>query len=467
MTQLARPDDQTIVIFGASGDLTARKLVPALYALHTDGLLPAEWKVVGYSRTEMSEQEFRERMRGGIPDADTETWRSFAARLHYVPGAFDSAHAMDHLNDELAARDAPSRRLLYCATPPSAYTQIIERVGECGLHEGSSIVIEKPFGRDLTSARELNEAVHRVFDEPQVFRIDHYLGKETVMNILVFRFANGMFEPTWNRRYVTGVEVTVAEDVGVGHRGGFYEEAGAIRDIVQNHIFQVLTFLAMEPPVSFRPEALRDEKAKLLSAVRRVDPDDVVRGQYEAAGDVRGYREERGVPRDSGTETYVAMRIGIDNWRWAGVPFVIRTGKRLPRRVTEVTLAFHDAPHALFEGDRPEANHLTIRIQPEEGICLTFDAKVPGPQMRTTPVDMNFSYARHFASDPPEAYQRLLHDAMLGDHTLFPRSDEVELAWGALDDVLAKPPPLHGYPAGSWGPAAADALLDGRTWHVS
>jgi glucose-6-phosphate 1-dehydrogenase len=472
---MRRPDDQTIVIFGASGDLTARKLVPALYALHRQKLMPERYKIVGYARSPLTEDEFRRKMRTAVRTFARERfrdddWRSFAKHLNYVPGEFADPGAMAHLESELSERDAPRRRLFYCATPPSAYQQIIQRLGEEGLAEDGRIVVEKPFGQDLASARTLNALVHEVFSERQIFRIDHYLGKETVQNILVFRFANGMFEPIWNRRYVSSVEITVAEEMGVEGRGRFYEEAGALRDIVQNHVLQVLTFLAMEPPVSFDPESLRNEKMKILTALRPVLPGDVVRGQYGAGRtgrrQIAGYRDERGVAKRSKIETYVALRMRVDTWRWAGVPFYARTGKRLPRRVTEVTMDFHDAPHALFRESRPVTNHLTLRIQPNEGIRLTFDAKVPGPEMMVAPVHMDFSYADEFRTQPAEAYERLLHDAMVGDHTLFPRADEVERAWAILEPVLRSPPPVHTYAAGTWGPERADALVDRGHWHL-
>ncbi|HVE93128.1 MAG TPA: glucose-6-phosphate dehydrogenase [Actinomycetota bacterium] len=473
MSPRRRPPDQTIVIFGASGDLTSRKLVPALYALHRDGLMPQEWKVVGYARTPRTDDEFRSDMRSAVeqlPEFEDASWRTFAPRLNYVTGTFAERKAMAHLERELNERDAPPRRLFYCGTPPSAFEQIVRRIGEEQLQHGASIVVEKPFGSDLASARRLNTLVHKVFSEDQVFRIDHYLGKETVQNILVFRFSNGMFEPIWNRRYVKSVEVTVAEADGVGHRGSFYEEAGALRDIVQNHILQMITILGMEPPISFDPEALRDEKAKVLAAVRPVDPAYVVRGQYDAGrvgrSTVTGYRQEQGVSARSQVETYVAMKLWVDTWRWAEVPFYVRTGKRLPRRVTEVTMSFHDAPHILFRQGRPSTNYLTIRIQPDEGIRLSFDAKSPGPDMRITPVDMEFSYSRWFDVEPPEAYERLLRDAMLGDHTLFPRADEVERSWEVLGPALEAPPRLRRYAAGSWGPDAADALIEPGRWRL-
>ncbi|HVL82108.1 MAG TPA: glucose-6-phosphate dehydrogenase [Actinomycetota bacterium] len=465
-----KPGDQTVVIFGASGDLVSRKLIGALWALDRDGLMPDEWRVVGYARTDLDDERFRERMREALtkrPDFAAKRWTRFAKRLHYVRGAYDDLAGLD---DELREHGvAGGRRLYYCSVPPSAYEPIVAEIGRHRLGEGSRMVVEKPFGHDLASAKRLNRLIHQVFDEDQVFRIDHYLGKETVQNILVFRFSNGMFEPIWNRRYVTQVEITVAESEGVGHRGGFYEEAGALRDIVQNHIFQVLTFLTMEPPASFDPGALRDEKSKVLAALRRIEPEDTVFGQY-GPGRVDGrkapgYRSEEGVDPRSRTETFVAMRLWIDNWRWATVPFYVRTGKRLPRRVTEVTMKFHDAPHSLFRDSSVAPNHLTLRIQPDEGICLSFDAKVPGPEMRIEPVTMDFSYGAHFGSETPEAYERLLRDAMVGDHTLFPRSDEVERAWDALETVVHDRPRLYRYAAGTWGPRAAHDLVPGG-WHL-
>jgi glucose-6-phosphate 1-dehydrogenase len=364
----------------------------------------------------------------------------------------------DHLAKLDELRGTEGRRLYYCATPPSAFPLIVSRLGECGPQGGARIVFEKPFGRDLASARELNAAIHRVFAEPQVFRIDHYLGKETVQNILLFRFANSLFERVWNRDAIDHVQITVAESIGVEGRGAFYEEAGALRDIVQNHMLQVLSFLAMEPPRSFEAEAIRDEKVKLLRALRALESSDIVRGQY-AAGSVEGqpvpgYREEEEVAPASTVETFLAIRAHIENWRWAGVPFYLRTGKRLPRRTTEVTIAFCDAPSYLFEGlglPVPPPHHLTLRIQPDEGISFAFQAKEPGPRLAPRTVGMDFAYDSSFEAAPAEAYERLIHDPASGDHTLFPREDGVERAWEIVAPVLDAPPAVELYEAGSLG----------------
>jgi glucose-6-phosphate 1-dehydrogenase len=408
----------------------------------------------------------------GARDFDETQWQSFAEHLRYVSGEFASKGAMAHLVDHLSDADrdfgTEGRRLFYCATPPSAFSLIAQRISDEDLAEGARIVVEKPFGRDLESARELNGSLHACFDESQIFRIDHYLGKESVMNVLVFRFANGMFEPIWNRNFVSSVLIDVAEDIGIEGRGKFYEEAGAIRDIVQNHILQLLSILAMEPPGAFDAESIRDEKVKVLKSIPLVKPEAMIRGQY-ASGEINGekvpgYREEPGVAPDSITETFVTMRIAVDNWRWAGVPFYVRTGKRLKERKTRVVILFHDAPHMLFE-ESPEPNHLSLRIQPDEGISLTFDAKVPGPQMKAVPVKMDFGYEETFKTAPGDAYERLLYDAMAGDHTLFTRADEIERAWEILEPVLSpsKPDP---YAAGTWGPERCDELLANWKWEL-
>ncbi|HVF11697.1 MAG TPA: glucose-6-phosphate dehydrogenase, partial [Actinomycetota bacterium] len=358
-------------------------------------------------------------------------------------------------------------------TPPSAFELIAQRIAEQELSPRSRIVVEKPFGRDVESARSLNEALHRVFDENQIFRIDHYLGKETVQNILVLRFSNGMFEPIWNRRYVSSVQVDVAESVGIEGRGKFYEEAGVIRDIVQNHMMQLVATLMMEPPASFDAESIRDEKVKLLRAVPRLKPENVVRGQYVSGmvdgKGVVGYRQETDVASDSFTESFVAIRAEIENWRWAGVPIFLRTGKRLPLRATTITVVFKDAPHMLFEESglaAPSPNHLTIRVQPDEGITLTFDAKVPGPEMEIAPVDMSFDYDTSFMTEPAEAYERLIHDAMEGDATLFTRADEIERAWEIVEPLLDKTRPEF-YEAGSWGPRESEQLVAPGIWHLA
>jgi glucose-6-phosphate 1-dehydrogenase len=489
------PDPCAVVVFGATGDLTARKLMPALYNLSRERLLPGGLSVVGFARRDWSDEQFRAQMKEAVTEhsrepIQEEIWDSFARQLHYVTGTFDDLNAYLHLGERLQKQDEAhgtgGNRLFYLATPPTAYAPISQRLGEAGLVRGSRtggwarIVVEKPFGRDLPSARALNDALGMVFRERQIFRIDHYLGKETVQNILVFRFGNGIFEPIWNRRYVDNVQVSVAETVGVEGRGGYYEEAGALRDMVQNHLLQVLSYVAMEPMSSFRGDAVRDEKAKVFEAIRAIEDiaNDTVRAQYTAGAiagsQVPGYREEEGVAANSPIETYVAMKLRIDNWRWAGVPFYLRTGKRLPKRATEVAITFNTAPLQLFRqmaGDGPTPNLLVLRIQPDEGISLRFGAKVPGTRMDVRPVNMDFRYGATFGEDAPEAYERLLLDAMLGDPTLFTRWDGVELAWELLTPVLESwaqgASPIQMYEAGSWGPDAARDLIerDGREWH--
>ncbi len=501
----AAPPPCALVIFGASGDLTRRKLVPALYALACDGLLPAGFAVVGTGRSEMSDAAFRETMRDAVTRFarvrfDAAAWERFAAALHYVAMEY-AASGLARLSERLEAVDRAhgtgGNRIYYFATPPSAFVPLAELVGEAGMsqEEGGALrrlVVEKPFGRNLATARELNTALHHAFEEPQIYRIDHYLGKETVQNVMVFRFANGIFEPIWNRQYIDHVQITVAETLGVEGRGAYYEEAGALRDIIQNHVMQLAAIVGMEPPGNFEAETVRDEKVKLLRAIRPIHPDDAlrhtVRGQY-AAGEidgepVPGYREEPGVEPESLRETYVAMKLDIDNWRWAGTPFYLRTGKRLPSRATEIAIQFRRVPHSPFSGHRAtpggalppggiEPNLLLVRIQPDEGISLRFGAKVPGQSMRIRSVDMDFRYGSSFARQSPDAYERLLLDAMLGDATLFAREDEVEEAWrvctAILDGWRAHPPDrahTPNYPAGAWGPEAADAFIrrDGREW---
>ncbi|HVE76436.1 MAG TPA: glucose-6-phosphate dehydrogenase [Actinomycetota bacterium] len=480
MPTLAKPAPQAIVIFGASGDLTARKLAPALYNLFEQDLLPDDFAIVGYSRSPMSDEEFQASIKKAIEANSrckiTPRWSEFARRLRYVPGDYFLQDCMHHLSVELKKVDeelgTAGGRLFYCATPPETFPEIGKRIGEAGLAEGSRIVVEKPFGSDGASAIELNRVLHEVFDEKQIFRIDHYLGKETVQNIMVFRFSNGMFEPIWDRRYISSVQIDVAEDLGIGSRGAFYEGAGAVRDIVQNHMMQLLAILAMEPPASFDAESIRDEKVKLLKAISPIDPGDVVRGQYqkgEIEGEqVLGYRQEPKVDPDSITETFIALKLYIENWRWARVPIFLRTGKRLPERTTTITVVFHDAPHLLFDQSgmqRPEPNHITIRVQPNEGIALTFDAKVPGPEMTVAPVEMEFSYDESFMTEPGEAYERLIHDVMHGDATLFTRADEIEHSWTIVEPLLHRTPPDF-YPAGSWGPEKAEELVSPGCWYV-
>jgi glucose-6-phosphate 1-dehydrogenase len=489
------PDSCAVVVFGATGDLTARKLVPALYNLARGRMLPGGFSVVGFARRPWSDEEFRARMKEAVAKYSRETmqdevWDSFAQGLHYVSGKFDDIAAYGRLGERLmkqdAAHGAAGNRLFYLATPPDAYATIAHCLGQSGLVRGGQgggwarLVVEKPYGTDLRSARELDRNLGLVFRERQIYRIDHYLGKETVQNILVFRFGNGIFEPIWNRRYVENVQVSVAETVGLEGRGGYYEQAGALRDMVQNHLLQVLALVAMEPVASFRGDAVRDEKAKVFDAMLPVESADrdTVRGQYTAGAilgqQVPGYREEEGVSPSSHVETYVAMKLLIENWRWAGVPFYLRTGKRLPKRATEVSITFNNPPLHLFQrmsGEMPAPNLLVLRIQPDEGISLRFGAKVPGTRSDVRPVNMDFRYGSSFGGDAPEAYERLLLDAMLGDPTLFTRWDSVEAAWELLTPVLDAwadgASPLQTYEAGSWGPRRATQLIerDGREWH--
>ena len=468
---LTPPPDQDVVVFGASGDLSARKLLPALFNLCNEGLLPKRGDIVGAAPVPMDDAGFVDFARELIRtySRTKPTARSLAAftkRLRFV-----SLDPRANLRDLRAALKR-KRRLVYLAVPPSAFTSLISAIGESGLAVGTSLIIEKPFGHDLNSARELNATIHTVLPEDRIFRIDHYLGKETVQNLLVFRFGNSVFERIWNRDAIARMEITVAESLGVEQRGAFYEQTGAIRDIVQNHLFQVLAITAMEPPISFDAESIRNEKVKVLRALKPIKPTEVVRGQY-AAGSidgkrVPGYRGEPGVARDSTTETYAAMRLCIDSWRWSGVPIFVRTGKRLAERDTRVVLTFHDAPLHLFEKTRVsyvDSNRLVVHVQPDEGIAVTFVAKVPGPEVELQDVQMSFSYDSSFKTSPPEAYERLLHDALDGDHTLFIREDEVERGWAVVQPVLDDPPPIVTYPAGSWGPPEADKLVRPLHWH--
>lgn len=471
--KLHRPDSCAIVIYGASGDLTKRKILPALYDLHARGYMPENYLVIGYSRTDLTDDVFRKTAREAIDefgrsDIDEEDWERFAKRLRYVSGDVATEGAMSHLKDHLNEADekygCSGKRLFYCATPPQAFSQIVARIGEEGLATNAKIVIEKPFGGDLDQAKELNLNILDVFDEEQVYRIDHYLGKETVQNVLVLRFANGIFEPLWNAKHVSYVTIDVDEALGIEGRGGFYEPLGAVKDVAQNHLLQLLALLAMEPPISFEAEAIRDEKVKLLRSVVPPTPKDVVRGQYTAGEvdgeSVPGYREEDDVAADSDTETFIAMRLSVDNWRWGGVPFFLRTGKRMPRSATRATIVFDDAPQTLFEDagiEAPISNRLRIRFQPNEGIDLTLDAKVPGPEMKVTPVEMDFRYADSFMTDRAEAYERLIHDVMEGDRTLFTRADEIERSWEIVDPILERSSPEE-YPGGTW-PRGIERLM--------
>jgi glucose-6-phosphate 1-dehydrogenase len=488
-------DPFSLVIFGASGDLTHRKLMPALWSLYAARTLPEPFAIVGTGRSELSDDAYRARVRDGVVRfarlkiPSQHVWDRFAGSVGYVAGDPSAPDLYGRLKQRLEqierARGGPRNRLFYCATPPSLYDDIIANLGAAGLGhvEGGGwtrIIIEKPFGRDLESARALNHQLTSVFDEEQVYRIDHYLGKETVQNILVFRFANGIFEPVWNRNHVAEVQITVAETIGVEGRGSYYEEAGALRDMVQNHMLQLLCLIAMEPPVTFDADPVRDEKNKVMHALRPIDPakvDDVALRAHYGPGyvdgrAVPGYRQEKGVKPDSTTETYAALRLEIDSWRWAGVPFYLRTGKRLAKRASEIAIRFRRTPHMIFRRSPTgvEADLLAIRIQPDEGISLTVLAKEPGPDLKLAPVTLDFKYGEVFGGEPPEAYERLLLDAIHGDATLYARGDWVEQAWALLKPVLEAwsrtPAALPAYEAGSWGPPEADAFIsrDGGGW---
>jgi len=472
-SRLRVPPDQDLLVFGATGDLAHRKLLPALYELSLQGLLPRRGDVIGTATKELGDHGFREIARAAVKQFARSGYRedgfaTFANRLHYVTTSHDQAGT----GAKLANAVKLPRRLIYLAVPPSGFVPILEELKGAGLARGSSVIIEKPFGHDLGSAVELNQALHKTVPEDRIYRIDHYLGKETVQNLLVFRFGNTLVERIWNRAVVDQVQLTVAEEIGVESRGKLYEETGAMRDIVQNHMLQLLALTCMSPPSSFDPEALRDEKVKVLHSIRPVEPSQVVRGQY-TRGVVNGalmpgYREVEGVSPESSTETYVAMRLAVDTWEWAGVPFYLRCGKALGTRRTEIMLFCRDVPLHLFEGtgiERLAPNRVTIRIQPEEGISFSFVAKEPGPTVVAQPVRMDFSYGESFRTEPAEAYERLLHDAMLGDHTLFIRQDETEAAWTALQPVLESMPRINFYPAGSEGPEAANSLLLSGVWH--
>jgi glucose-6-phosphate 1-dehydrogenase len=486
-----------VVIFGASGDLTARKLIPAIYNLSYDNLLPADFHLVGYGRKEIPDEEFQKMAAAAVKEfsrreLDTEVWKRVAANTTYVTGAYDDKAGFDKLAAHIAEIEkgvgSEVQSLFYISTPPSVFFPIIQNLGASGLggrHLGkiqhSKIIIEKPFGTDLDSARALNHELESVFQENQVYRIDHYLGKETVQDLLVQRFANSIFEPIWNRNYIDCVQITVAEDQGVGSRAGYYEQSGCLRDMIQNHTTQLLALTAMEPPGSFEAEALRDEKVKLLKAIEPIglgDDPDAARAQY-AAGmtggkKVPGYLEEKGINPKSSTETFAAIRLCVNNWRWQGVPFYLRSGKRMPRRVSEIAVQFKKPPGTIFpqkEGFNLAANTLSFQIQPDEGLSLILNAKVPGLDTRTQPVKMSFRYSTTFGSNTPEAYERLVLDAMIGDGTLFIRGDEAETSWALYTPLLKfwqsqGRTGLGSYAAGSWGPQEADKLVSesGHTW---
>ncbi len=481
---IPKSDPATIVIFGASGDLTQRKLAPALHTLSCRKLLSPDTRVIGFSRTDYTDEAFRERLREGVQAYSRaqswpnicELWPKFAKRYSYMPGDFDDEAAYRRLGKRLAqikqTFGTAGNVLFYLAVPPTLYPMIVGHLGRAGLKHSDSgwrrVIVEKPFGRDLESACKLNEQIHAVFDESQVYRIDHYLGKETVQNIITFRFANAIFEPLWNRNYIDHVQITVAESVGVGHRAGYYEKAGVLRDMFQNHLMQLLTFTALEPPVDFEATALRDEKVKVLRAIPAIA--ESVRGQY------RAYRDEPDVAESSQTATYAALKLYVNNWRWRGVPFYLRSGKRLKAKTSEISIQFKCVPHLMFPVENEQditANVLSLCLQPDEGIHFLFEAKEPGAGMRTRSVDMEFHYAEDFGAGAlPDAYERLLLDALQGDASLFARADEIEMAWSLIDPVLetwGEPdaPPLAFYEPESWGPTEADTLLarDERAWH--
>lgn len=470
MKPIPTAEDHVIVVFGANGDLARRKLLPALYHLAAEGLMPERYAIVGNSRTEMSDEEFRVFARDAVDDfcrcsRSKEAWNDFARRLSYVSCEFQPGNT-DAVSDAIRKADAEvggePRRLFYFAVPPAAFAPITRGIGASELTEGARVVYEKPYGTDVDSFRALDRLVHGVLDESQVYRIDHFLGKETVQNILALRFANGMFEPVWNRNYMDHVQVDVPETLDVGTRAGFYEQTGALKDMVVTHLLQVLSFIAMEPPSSLDPDALISEKVKVMEAMVPLAPHDVVRGQYD------GYLKAEGVGPESDTETFVAARLLIENSRWSGVPFFLRTGKRIAESRSSVILAFRPPRHEIF--DRlPEGgfehDHLTLELGPNEGISVSFLAKVPGPTIKLGPAHMSFRYEGSFGSELIEAYERLIHDALIGDRTLFTRGDGIERAWQVVGDVIATPPPLNRYAPGSWGPKEAEDLIAPGKWH--
>jgi len=485
-----RPEPCAMVIFGASGDLTKRKLFPAIYSLAYRQLLPEKFGIVGVARTEETDDEFRERMKAAVQEFGRDefrddVWQWLAEGMHYVSGeeADPVLERVAGLLTELdRERGTAGNRVYYLAVPPDAFVPIVQAVGKRRSTEGwTRLIVEKPFGHDLESAQKLNALLQQDFEESEIYRIDHYLGKETVQNLLALRFANALFEPVWNRNYVDSVQITAAEDIGIEGRAGYYEGAGALRDLVQNHMLRLLALLTIEPPASFEANRLRDEKVKVLEAIVPPRVRDVrsmaLRAQYGpgvVGGErVPGYRQEEGVAPDSRTETYAALRLEVSNWRWAGVPFYLRTGKRLSRKVTDIAVTLKPVPHLALQtsgsvGVQP--NEIILTVQPDEGVSVSLGAKIPGSRMRIRPVIMEFRYGTSFMSESPEAYERLILDAMRGDATLFTRNDEIEALWGIIDPILTawqedRNSPIREYPAGSAGPAAAEALLDGgRKW---
>jgi glucose-6-phosphate 1-dehydrogenase len=492
----ATADSCTVILFGASGDLAKRKVIPAMYDLAQYNSLGECYAIIGFARTTMTDETFRNSVGEAaktiseVGPIDPQKWSDFAANLFYTEGDYSNPESYSRLSRRLAELEATKKlcgnRLFYLSTPPEVYPDIVEQLGRAGLARPSTpnswvrIIIEKPFGRDLASAKQLNKIVLNVFEEKQIYRIDHYLGKDTVQNLLVLRFGNGIFEPLWNRNYVDHVQITASETLGVERRGGFYETAGALRDMIQSHVLQLTSLVSVEPPASFDATAVRNEKLKVLQSIRPFNLEMVaqwvVRGQY-APGKIAdkptpGYREEQGVKPDSRTETFVAMRLLVDNWRWAGVPFYLRTGKRLARRSTEIMIQFKLAPHIVFREREVEPNRLVLNIQPDEGVSVSFGAKRPGTEMSIGNVTMNFSYKEGFGGTTRSAYATLLNDCLRGDATLFDRGDSVEAAWSLVDPILdvwsaAKTAGVPVYPSGTWGPKESDQLLerDGRQWY--
>jgi glucose-6-phosphate 1-dehydrogenase len=498
--QLKVPDPCILIIFGATGDLTARKLVPALYNLALSGQLPAHFACVGFARRDKTHEDFRQDMFNAVSQysrakpIDPNVWQTFSEQLFYHCSEFDHDEGYEKLKKFLAQLDnqlgTQGNRVHYLSTQPSFFTDITKHLSQYGLiydpndrRHWSRLIIEKPFGHDLGSARKLQNDLCNHLDESQIYRIDHYLGKETVQNLLVFRFSNPIFESVWNSRHIDHVQITVSEDIGIGTRGHFFEEAGLLRDIIQNHMMQLLCLVAMEPPTSLKADAIRDEKMKVMESLRSFPTENydesIIRGQYSSGyingKPVVGYREENNVDPQSSIETFVAMEMYVDNWRWAGIPFYLRAGKRLPKRATEISITFKPAPGFLFQkqNNKIDANVLVIRIQPDEGISLKMNCKVPGLRSPVQPVKMDFRYSSYFGSAPPEAYERLICDCMSGDNTLFARADEVLASWKLFTPILNhweqnKPKQFPNYPAGSWGPEEADRLIEktGRKWRL-
>lgn len=468
VTQPRNAEDHVIVIFGANGDLSKRKLLPALYHLFVEGLMPERFSVIGTSRSEVSTDEFRAMARAAVDEFSSVApgWEDFEKTLSYASTTFKRgnteviADAVEAAEKEMGGEPV---RLFYLSVPPATFGNLTEGLAEAGLNERAKVVFEKPFGSDLASFKHLDATVKEALDDEQVYRIDHFLGKEPVQNIMALRFGNGMFEPVWNREHIDHIQIDVPESGGIETRAGFYEDTGALRDMVVTHLFQLLSIVAMEPPSSFSSKALIDEKVKVLDSMPDVIPERIVRGQYE------GYRDEPGVAKDSETETFIAMEAAVDNWRWEGVPFFLRTGKRMAERRSAITLAFRNPPKMMFPDvawRRFHHDHLTLDLGPEEGITLTFLAKKPGPRMELTPAHMHFDYDRDLASGLIGAYERLILDVLLGERQLFTRADGIERTWEMIQPLLDDPPLLHRYPAGSWGPDAAGEVISPRHWHL-